>query len=91
MSWDSTNSTLERDGCCVAAVALRSRATPQFFSPFSSTVHSGCAEIVSIDPPWRSRIPRIRESAKCGTGFAVPLDRRGSRPASALVHEETQE
>jgi hypothetical protein len=91
MIWDSTDSMVERGGCAAAAVDLRSRATHPNLSGFSPSTRIKRTSNVSIGRPWRSRIPRNRESAKCGTGFAVVLDRRDSRLAGALVHEETEE
>lgn len=91
MIWDSTDSTLERDRRGVAAVELRIGAIRPDDVRSTASMHVHCTTTVSSDRSWRSRIPRNRESARCGTGFADELDRRDSRPACARVHEETEE
>lgn len=91
MIWDSTDSTVERDPCRVAAVELQRGAIRPGCFRSASPMRIERAQAVSVDRPRRSRIPRNRESVKCGTGFAEGLDRRDSRPARVLVHEETEE
>ena len=91
MSRGSTNSAVELDGCYVAAADLRSGATPPNFYRFPPWVRSDSAPPVSPDRSRRPGIPRNREFAKRGMGFAVVLDRRDSRPPCAPVYEETQE
>jgi hypothetical protein len=79
-----------KNASSAAVFGLRRGVLPLWFAQDRMPMPGIPGRSVSIESVFPSGIFWARRASNCGTGFAVPLDQKHSRPASLLVNEEAE-